>query len=111
MTSAANTSEHKRLAVWAADCAERVLGLFEQACPHDDRPRRAVAAARAWAQNDLTVSEARQFAFAAHAAARDAQDPAAVAAARAAGHAAATVHVATHARYAEAYARKASASQ
>ncbi|WP_409025023.1 putative immunity protein [Hymenobacter sp.] len=111
MTSPDDIHEHKRLAVWAADCAERVLSLFEQACPDDYRPREAIAAARAWVRNGLTVSEARQCAFAAHAAARDAQNPAAVAAARAAGHAAATAHVATHARHAEAYARRAVASQ
>lgn len=32
---------------FAADCAEHVLHLFEQAVPGDDRPRKAIAAARA----------------------------------------------------------------
>lgn len=31
----------------AADCAERVLPIFERAYPNDDRPRRAIAVARA----------------------------------------------------------------
>lgn len=37
---------HARL---AADWAERVLPLFEGAHPQDERPRQAIAAARAWA--------------------------------------------------------------
>jgi hypothetical protein len=110
MALAGGNPKHKRLASWAADCAEQVLSFFEQACPNDDRPRQAIAAARAWVQDELTVPEARGFAFAAHAAARTAENPAAVAAARAAGHAAATAHVATHAPHAEAYARKAVAA-
>jgi hypothetical protein len=110
MESAGGTPEHKRLTSWAADCAEQVLSLFEEVCLNDDRPRQAIAAARAWVRNELTVPEARRYAFAAHAAARESENPAAIAAARAAGHAAATAHVATHAPHAEAYACKAKAA-
>jgi hypothetical protein len=102
--------EHHDLALWAADCAERVLGLFEAECPDDLRPREAIEAARLWQAGRLTISEARAFAFAAHAAARQPVGKAAIAAARAAGHAAATAHVATHAPYAADYARKAKAA-
>lgn len=49
----------------------------------------------------------RALAAAAHAAARDVTDPAAVAAARAAGHAAAVAHMASHALGAAAYAARA----
>jgi hypothetical protein len=98
-------------AAWAADCAERVLPYFEEAFPDDDRPRKAVEAARAWARGEIRVSEARTAALAAHAAARFAAErPAACAAARAAGHAAATAHVVGHARHAAAYAKKAAAA-
>lgn len=100
--------EHRLLTLWAADCAERVLPAFEST-HHDDRPRLAIEAARAWARGVLSVSEARRLAFGAHAAARAAEGPGAIAAARAAGHAAATAHVPTHARYAAAYALKATA--
>ena len=96
--------DHRSLALWAADCAEHVLACFEERYPEDDRPRKAIAAGRAWARGELTVSKARAAAFAAHAAARDADHAAARAAARAAGHAAATAHVADHARHAAAYA-------
>jgi hypothetical protein len=40
--------EHKLLALWVADCAEHVLLLFENHYPQDNRPRKAIAAARAW---------------------------------------------------------------
>ena len=81
--------DHRSLVLWAADCAEHVLPYFEESYPEDDRPRKAIAAGRAWVRGELSVSKARAAAFAAHAAARDADHAAARAAARAAGHAAA----------------------
>ncbi len=42
--------EHREKALWAADCVERVLALFEHECPDDDRPRKAIEATRALAQ-------------------------------------------------------------
>jgi hypothetical protein len=102
--------QHTSLARWAADCAEHVLPLFEQACPDDSRPRRAVEAARAWAAGGLSAGLARDAALAAHAAARQAPDPAARAAAQSAGHAAATAHVAGHAAHAATYAATAAST-
>ena len=96
--------DHRSLAHWAADCADHVLGLFEQECPGDDRPRRAVEAARAWARGEIAVGEARTVALAAHDAARHTADPAARAAAQAASHAAATADAAGHAAHAATYA-------
>lgn len=95
------------LALKAAESAEHVLAHFEVRHPQDDRPRKAIEAARAWARGELAMTKARDAAFAAHAAARDAEHSAARFAARAAGHAAATAHVAGHARHAAAYAAKA----
>lgn len=99
-----DTDQHHALARWAAECAEHVLPVFEGACPGDDRPRRAVEAARAWAAGELSALAARDTAFAAHDAARQASDAGAQAAARAAAHAAATGHVAGHAAHAATYA-------
>jgi hypothetical protein len=106
-TKLLDEQDHKLLALWAADCAGHVLPLFETKYAADDRPRKALEAARAWARGEIRVGEARSAALAAHAAARDADDAAACAAARAAGHAAATAHVAGHARGAASYAVKA----
>ena len=96
--------------LWAADCAEQALHFFEENYPIDDRPRKAIEAARAWANGEITVGQARSAAFAAHAAARTAEQVAARAAARAAGHAAATAHVSAHARHAATYAAKSAAA-
>ena len=43
-------ADHHRLALWAAACAEHVLGLFEAVAPDDPRPRQAIEATRAWAE-------------------------------------------------------------
>ncbi len=101
-------TDRRVVAVWAADCAERVLELFEAAAPGDARPRQAIAGLRAFARGELRVWPARTLAGHAHAAAREIKDsPAAVAAARAAGQAAATAHMGAHALGAAAYAAKA----
>jgi hypothetical protein len=86
---------HRLLAAWAAACAEHLLPLFENDSP-DDRPRRAVEIARAWARGEASVGDAQKAAVAAHAAAREATSESATAAARAAGHAVATAHMADH---------------
>jgi hypothetical protein len=98
---------HRLLASWAADCADHVLPLFAARYPDDERPRRAIETARAWSRGEATVGEAREAAFAAHAAARSASDAVAREAARAAGHATATAHMADHELGAAAYAIKA----
>jgi hypothetical protein len=47
-------SDHRVLAIWAADCAQHVLHHFEQARPEDDCPRRAIDLGRAWARGEIT---------------------------------------------------------
>ncbi len=100
-------TRHRLLASWAADCAEHVLPLFTRRHPDDDRPRRAIEAARAWSRGEITVGAARQAALQAHAAAREAADEAACAAARAAGQAVSAPHAADHSLAAAAYAVRA----
>src|SRR3954449_8464653 len=98
--------DHHLLATWAADCAEHVLHRFEHARPGDDRPRRAIELARAWARGEVTMTEARTAAGHSNAAARDLSG-AARHAAFAAAQAAAVAHVAAHELGAAAYAIKA----
>jgi hypothetical protein len=101
-------ADRRIVAEWAADCAERVLKLFETEVAHDARPRDAINGLRDFARGQLRVWPARSLAGHAHAAAREvAAKPAAVAAARAAGQAAATAHMGAHALGAAAYAAKA----
>ncbi|MEZ4519221.1 MAG: hypothetical protein R3C44_21170 [Chloroflexota bacterium] len=96
-------SDHHLLALWAADCAEHVLPLFEDMQPHDDRPRRAIELARVWARGEVTMTESRTAAGHANAAARE-LNGAARHAAFAAAQAAAVAHVAAHIRARAAYA-------
>jgi hypothetical protein len=77
-----------RVGLWAADCAERVLPLFEALAPYDTRPRQAIDGIRAWARGGMRSGQLRTVALAALAAARGVGDPVAAAAARAAGSAA-----------------------
>ena len=51
--------DHRLLALWAADCAEHVLGLFETVRPEDPRPRRAIEHARAWTRGEVPMMQAR----------------------------------------------------
>ena len=96
--------DQRSRALWAAECAERVLHYFESEYPRDDRPRRAIEGARAWAGGVISMMDARGLAVAAHAAARACTQPTATAAARATGHAVATAHARGHARAAASYA-------
>ncbi|MEV4132207.1 putative immunity protein [Dactylosporangium sp. NPDC049742] len=98
--------DHHLLALWAAGCAEHVLGLFEAARPGDLRPRRAIEAARAWVRGEMKMMEARAAGGHAMGAARDLRG-AARHAAYAAGQAAVVAHVAAHELGAAAYAIKA----
>jgi hypothetical protein len=102
-------TDHKTLAVWAMDCAERVLPYFEQKYPEDDRPRNALETLQAWIRTgEFKMAVIRQASLAAHAAAREVgEDNPARSAARSAGQAVATAHVATHALGAANYALQA----
>lgn len=101
--------DQRLLAIWAANCAERVLPFFEKAYPQDDRPRKAVEVCRKWVRTGVfKMADIRGASLAAHAAARDAkEDQAACFAARAAGQAVATAHVPQHAYGGAYYALKA----
>jgi hypothetical protein len=103
------TNEHKILAIWAADCAERVLPYFEDKYPQDPRPRNAIETLRAWINTGVfKMAIIRRASLASHAAAREVgADNAARSAARAAGQAVATAHVRTHSIGAAIYALQA----
>ena len=49
--------ERRLVAAWAADCVDRVLGLFETESPGDSRPRALIARTRAYARGELDTAE------------------------------------------------------
>jgi len=74
--------DRDRLArLFAADCAESVLHLYESKYPDDKRPRNAIVAARQFANGEITAAARAAASDAARAAARDAAWAAAWAAA------------------------------
>lgn len=81
--------ELREITGYAADCARRVLAIFEKELPDDTRPRDAIAGAEAFAAGGPRTTELRQSAWAAHKAVKEAPSPAAADAAFAASHAAA----------------------
>jgi hypothetical protein len=91
-------TDHKILAAWAIDCAERVLPYFEEKYPQDQRPRNAIKALQTWMNTGVfKMAVIRKASLDAHAAAREVgEDNPARSAARAAGQAVATAHVPTH---------------
>ena len=100
-------SDRRLVAAWAADCAERVIGLFEAETPDDDRPRALIARARAFARGELVTADEIRRRFTGGVGPGQAKTPAAAAAARAAGQAVAVCHMGAHALGAAAYAAKA----
>jgi hypothetical protein len=109
MLALVQDTDQKTLAVWAIDCAERVLPYFEQQFPEDQRPRHAIKALQAWIETGVfKMAVIRKASLDAHAAARDVgMDTAARSAARAAGQAVATAHVPRHAYGPAVYAQQA----
>jgi immunity protein 5 of polymorphic toxin system len=100
-------SDRRVVAAWAADCAERVLVLFEQEAPDDHRARDGIARARAFARGELQAAAEIRLRFVAGRAAQAATSPAGKAAARAAGQASGVAHMGAHALGAAAYAARA----
>lgn len=97
--------DHRRLALWAADCAAHVLHHFEQVRPGDTRVRDTIELTRAWGRGELGMKRARQASFAAKAA-REVTG-AAKHAAMSASQAVVVSHVAAHNLGAAAYAIRA----
>lgn len=77
-----NPDVERRLRLFTADCAARVLHVFENEDPGNDRPRQAIVAARQFARGEIDAA-ARAVAWEA---AQDAAQAAAWDAARAAGY-------------------------
>lgn len=109
MVQLVKETDRKILAVWAIDCVLRVLPFFEEQYPHDPRPREAIVALQEWIHSGVfRMAVIRGASLASHAAAREVgEDNPARSAARAAGQAVATAHVATHSLGAALYAQQA----
>lgn len=101
--------DRRLVAAWAADCAERVLHLFEDEAPADDRARDAIERTRAFARGELDAAGEIRRRFVAGRAAQAVTSSAAKASARSAAQASGVAHMGAHAFGAAAYAAKAAA--
>lgn len=93
------TQSKATIAQWCLGYTEEhVLPIFERRCPGDGRPRMALDASRDWFEGKKKLPEVKNIILnECHAAARELDgDPAAQAAARACGQAAACFHTPTH---------------
>jgi hypothetical protein len=102
-------TDHKTLALWAIDCAERVMPYFEENYPQDHRPRQAIETLTTWRDSGVfAMAIIRKASLDSHAAAREVgEESPARSAARAAGQAVATAHVPRHAYGSAIYAKQA----
>jgi len=99
LMSVIETQSKATIAKWCLDYAEsQILPIYERHCPSDDRPRMAIAASREWFDGRSKLAEVKDIILnQCHAAARELDhNPAAQAAARACGQAAACFHTPTH---------------
>ena len=109
MVDLVSKTDKKILAVWAIDCAERVLPYFESKYPKDNRPRKAIETLQEWINTGIfKMAIIRKASLDAHSAAREVgEDNPARSAARATGQAVATAHVSRHAYGSAIYAQQA----
>lgn len=93
------TQSKMTIAGWCIDYAEKhILPIYEKSCAGDKRPQNALTAARDWIAGKVKLPYVKNIILnECHAAARELDDnPAAQAAARTCGQAAATIHAPTH---------------
>jgi len=109
MVELVNKTDHKTLALWAIDCAERVMPYFEEKYQQDYRPRQAIEVLKAWIDTGVfKMTVIRKASLDSHTAVREVgEDSSARSAARAAGQAVATAHVTRHSYGSAVYAQQA----
>lgn len=109
MLDLVKNTDQKILAVWAIDCAKRVLPYFSKKYPHDQRPSQALKTLGIWLKTGIfKMAVIRKASLDAHAAAREVgADNPARSVARACGQAVATAHVPRHAYGSAVYAQQA----
>ena len=92
------TQSKTTIAKWCIDYAqEHILPIYEKAYPEDNRLKDAVNGAYDWLGGKTTLAAAKKLISQAQSAAREAEEnPAAQAAARTVGQAAATIHTSTN---------------
>ena len=89
--------KHRTLVLWALDCAEKPLKMFEISYPDEHRLRNSLSLCKAWSRGLVKMPEAKKAILNAHAIAKEIDDKVNIARIHAVAQAGSTVHVETHA--------------
>ena len=82
---------------WVFDAMTTTLEMLHTRWPEETRPQKAFSRCWDWAKGNLRMPEAKRAILAAHAAAKDTQDPVCAALCHAIGQGCSTVHTGRHA--------------
>jgi len=92
-----NSSSHKELVLWAFDCCETTLDIFEEKYQQEKRPRICRDTTIEWSKGKIKMPIAKKAILDCHRVSKEIDDSEYGAMCHAIGHACATVHVQTHA--------------
>lgn len=92
-----DNQSHRVLVLWALDCGNVALKVFESVFPEEMRPRKCLELSEMWAKGQVKMKEAKRGILDAHAVAKEIDDEACKALCHGIGYAGATVHVGSHA--------------
>ena len=92
------SNEHKILALWAIDCLNRILPVFEEKYPNETVLKTAVSTLQKWIHGKIKMWDARKYTYTVLALAKtmEKDDKPYSQIVRAASHCLATCHVPTH---------------
>lgn len=92
------SNEHKILALWAIDCLNRILPIFENKYPEETILQTAVTTLKKWINGEIKMWDARKYTYTVLALARTMEkyDKPYSQIVRATSHCLATCHVPTH---------------
>lgn len=89
--------DHRTLVLWAFDCVETPLTMFEIKYPNEDRPRIAYDYCQRWAKGEVKMPVAKNAIIRCHSVAKDIEDECYIALVHAIAQGLSTVHIGTHA--------------
>ncbi|MDD2217215.1 MAG: hypothetical protein PHX63_02135 [Eubacteriales bacterium] len=92
------SNEHKILALWAIDCLNRVLPLFEVKYPNETTLKTAIGTLQKWINDEIKMWDARKYTYTVLALAKtiEKEDKPYSQIVRSTAHCLATCHVPTH---------------
>ncbi len=88
---------HRTLILWAFECVQKPLEVFENTYPNEIRPRKAFELCQQWSQGIMKMPIAKRAILDCHQVCKEIDDPYMIALCHAIGQGLSTVHVESHA--------------